>query len=130
VQLRIRDARGRTLVEASQTLPDGRVRRRGLLLSEKRVRGEAWDVAARRGVAEELESAAAGDVALDEASHRVRHVAKDSMSYPGLPTEYEVHSADATVAGLPQLGFQTREPRPGGELVTTWQWQDEPPPDM
>ena len=41
VQLRVRDARGRTLVEAAQALPDGRVRRRGVLLSEKRVGSEA-----------------------------------------------------------------------------------------
>jgi hypothetical protein len=127
VQLRIRDSDGRTLVEASQALPDGRVRRRGLLLSEKRTRGEAWAVAARRGVAEELGSAAPGQVVLDEGSHRVRLVDKDSMSYPGLHTVYEVHAADAAVPGLPQQTFQTREPRPGGELVTTWEWHDQPP---
>ena len=130
MQLRIRDARGRTLVEAAQALPDGRVRRRGVLMSEKRVRGEAWTAAARRGVAEELGTAAPGDVALDEASHAVRSVRKDSMSYPGLATAYEVHCADASVPGLPPHGFQTREPRPGGELVTTWEWRDEPPPDL
>ena len=130
MQLRIRDSRGRTLVEAKQALPDGRVRRRGLLLSEKRVRGEAWVQAARRGVAEELGSAAPAAVALDEASHRVRTVRKVSMSYPGLSTAYEVHTADAAVAGLPEESFETREARPGGELVTTWEWHQQPPPDM
>ena len=117
-------------MEAAQALPDGRVRRRGLLLSEKRVRDEAWAVAARRGVAEELGSAAPEEVTLLEATHRVRHVDKDSMSYPGLHTVYEVHAADAAVPGLPKQTFQTREPRPGGELVTTWEWHDEPPPDL
>ena len=130
MQLRIRDARGRTLGEAAQTLPDGRVRRRGLLLSEKKLRGEAWTVAARRGVAEELGSASPGDVALDEASYRVRLVHKDSMSYPGLRTVYEVHSADAAVPRLPERSFQTREPRPDGELVTSWEWHDQPPPEL
>ena len=130
MQLRIRDPRGRTLVEAQQTLPDGRVRRRGLLLSEKRVRGEPWGAAARRGIAEELGSAAPGGVTLDEASYDVRTVRKGSMSYPGLSTVYEVHTACAAVAGLPGDSFETREPRPGGELVTTWEWHDQPPPDM
>ena len=130
MQLRIRDSRGRTLVEARQTLPDGRVRRRGLMLSEKRVRGEAWVQAARRGIAEELGSASPGASTLDEASHRVRSVRKDSMSYPGLSTTYEVHTADAAVAELPTESFETREPRPGGELVTAWEWHEQPPPDM
>ena len=130
MQLRIRDSRGRTLVEAKQVLPDGRVRRRGLLLSEKRVRGEAWAEAARRGIAEELGCAAPGAVTLDEASHRVRAVRRDSMSYPGLTTMYEVHTAEAAVAGLPEESFETRETRPGGELRTTWEWHEQPPQDL
>lgn len=130
MQLRIRDSRGRTLVEAKQVLPDGRVRRRGLLLSEKRVRSETWAEAARRGIAEELGSAAPGAVALDEASHRVRTVRKDSMSYPGLTTMYEVHTAEAAIAGLPDESFETSEPRPGGELRTTWEWHEQAPADL
>lgn len=45
------------LIEASQRLPDGRVRQRGLPLSEKMIGHEGWRDAALRAVAEELDTA-------------------------------------------------------------------------
>ena len=100
------------LAEASQALPDGRVRRRGLLpLSEKMCAadGGCWRQAAERGVREELGSAAAVQgaassssssspptplVLLDEASYAVESGSvRDAASYPGLPTLYEMHRA-------------------------------------
>lgn len=56
VSVVIRDARGRTLTEARQVLPNGSQRARALPLSEKMLPGEVWEVAAVRGVREELAS--------------------------------------------------------------------------
>jgi hypothetical protein len=131
MQVSVRDARGRILVEASQVLPDGRTRSRSLLLSEKMIAGEAWQGAARRGISEELGSVlgAAPSITLAEGSHAVRAVRKDSQSYPGVLTVYEVSSADAHVEGLPEADrFTTTEPRPPtGQLVTHWEWRETPP---
>jgi len=44
------------LQEAKQQLPDGRVRTRGLPLSEKLLGGESWRGAVERAVQEELGS--------------------------------------------------------------------------
>lgn len=111
------------LAEACQVLPDGRVRKRGLLpLSEKMRAGEGWVEAALRGVREELGSAAAaaraaaggppgataaaapapppGLVALDLPTHSVElGPAREAASYPGLPTLYEVHRARGELSG-------------------------------
>ncbi len=47
-----------------------------------------------------------------------------SNSYPALRTQYTCHRVAGEVAGLPAGPFQTREPRPGGELVSSWVWED------
>jgi hypothetical protein len=31
---------------------------------------------------------------------------------------------NARVTGLPQGAFETREERPGGQLITRWVWRD------
>jgi len=136
MQVAVRDPRhkDRVLVEASQVLPDGRERRREVLLAEKMIDGEDWQDAALRGIAEELGSVL-GDalhVRLRTESHAVRTAAHDSPSYPGIRTEYTIHRVDADVEGLPVDvdGFETREPRPGGkELLTRWEWRMDIPPD-
>jgi hypothetical protein len=127
-------APGLVLVEASQVLPDGRVRRRGMMpLSEKMRAGEDWRAAARRGVREELGSLAAtkltaeatkgdtdspGLVALDEASHSLDvGPVRDALSYPGLPAAYAVHRArgalspEAFAAVLPAALLLSRSRR-------------------
>lgn len=45
------------LIEAGQRLPDGRLRQRGLPLSEKMIGQECWQAAAVRAVSEELATA-------------------------------------------------------------------------
>jgi hypothetical protein len=45
------------LIEAGQRLPDGRLRQRGLPLSEKMIGQEEWQTAAVRAVSEELATA-------------------------------------------------------------------------
>jgi hypothetical protein len=111
------------LAEASQVLPDGRVRRRGLLpLSEKIKGGESWEAAARRGVEEELASAAVADrssqpplVSLDLSSHVVElGPLRDAASYPGLPTRYEVHRAKGKLSAA---AFRRVLPAPDGALL-------------
>ena len=88
LQLTLRDSRGRVLVEASQTLPGGKTRRRNILLSEKMLPSEGWQAAARRAVAEELGSllpaqpGGGGDL-VAPSGHTERFVRKDSPSYPG-----------------------------------------------
>jgi hypothetical protein len=109
------------LAEASQVLPDGRVRRRGLLpLSEKMKGGEeGWEAAARRGVEEELASAATADqsplVSLNLSSHVVElGPLRDAASYPGLPTRYEVHTARGKLSAA---AFARVLPAPDGALL-------------
>ena len=136
MQVAVRDPRhqDRVLVEASQILPDGRERRREVLLAEKMIAGEPWQDAAMRGIAEELGSIL-GDVLyvrLKEDTHSVRTAAHESPSYPGLATQYTIHRVDADVEGLPTDvdSFTTEEPRPGGkQLVTHWEWRRDIPPD-
>ncbi|GBF89803.1 hypothetical protein Rsub_02973 [Raphidocelis subcapitata] len=122
---------GQVLVEASQTRPDGRVRVRGLLpLSEKMVAGEGWREAAVRGVGEELGSVlAAGweaQLALFEDSLEVVRTELTSPSYPGLRTVYTLHRVRGRLPCLPEGPFETREARPGGQLVTRWEWRARP----
>jgi hypothetical protein len=136
IQVAVRDSRhsDRVLVEASQILPDGRERRREVLLAEKMIAGEQWQDAAVRGIAEELGSIL-GDVLyarLKEETHSVRTAAHASPSYPGLSTHYTIHRVDADVEGLPTDvdKFETVEPRAGGTtLVTHWEWRSEIPAD-
>ena len=100
LQLLLRDAAGRVLVEARQEWSDGRVRERGTPLSEKMLGGESWRDAAPRAVAEELGSALAPgyELVVDEATLQVRNVARDSVSYPGLPSLYAMHAVEAALA--------------------------------
>lgn len=132
LQLHVRDRRGRFLVDAAQTLPDGRRRPRELPPSEKLLPHEGWRDAAVRCVAEEFESVLGGADALTlrEGSVTTRCVRRTSPSYPGLASEYDMTCVEAAVEGLPQVDFVTREKRPGGELVTHWEWRDEPPADF
>ena len=60
------------LVEDHQVRPDGTVRRRGVLLSEKLQHGEAWQAAVPRAVREELGTALQpeAEITFDPASCR------------------------------------------------------------
>ena len=116
------------LIETSQILPNGRVRARGLPLSEKMLYREPPLEAARRGIAEELGLAAAGvgvSVVLDSASLTQWREQGESRSYPTLMSHYNLHQLDATVVGLPAGRFQTSEPEPGsgGRLRHIWEWR-------
>lgn len=58
-----------------------------------------------------------------EGSYEQRVEQLSSPSYPGLPTTYTMHRAAAALPCLPRGPFETREQRPGGELVTWWEWR-------
>ncbi|CAI7776511.1 unnamed protein product [Closterium sp. NIES-53] len=108
----VRHARtGKVLLEAMQEMADGTVRSRNRPLSEKMRPAENPLDACRRGILEELGS----DLG---ASHRVSVLAdtlrrqveeRESFSYPGLRSQYEIHVVEAVVEGLPEASFCTVE---------------------
>lgn len=154
LQLRILDESRRVLIEARQEWDCGRVRERGTPLSEKLLRGEDWREAAPRAVAEELGSALRPGYALEVDDSTLRRVAveRDSLSYPGLPSRYLMHSVEARIAnGFPEVGkkksededenenddgggigggeegFTSVEETSRGRLTATWVWRDDYP---
>ncbi|CAI5473415.1 unnamed protein product [Closterium sp. Yama58-4] len=108
----VRHARtGKVLLEALQEMADGTVRSRNRPLSEKMRPAENPLDACRRGILEELGE----DLG---ASHRVSVLAdtlrrqveeRESFSYPGLRSQYEIHVVEAVVEGLPETSFCTVE---------------------
>lgn len=134
--VKIRNSRGALLVESHQLLSDGTVRQRGRPLSEKMRPGETVEEAALRAVAEELGIAASGSVKIVPGSYVVRVEEKASVSYPGLPALYILHSIEAQVESLPKEGeFSTEEMGEGEEELSIgsavfvrkhfWKWIDD-----
>lgn len=122
----------RVLVEATQILPDGRERRRNILLCEKAMGEEDWQVAAIRGIEEELGSILGKvkdkSVKLLKDTFTEHIVQSDSQSYPTLPTFYTYITVDANVTGLPRDSFETIEPRGDDTfLVSKWEWRSKVP---
>ncbi|EXB78382.1 hypothetical protein L484_003244 [Morus notabilis] len=111
VTVRIRDGRDRILIEAHQELSDGTVRSRDRPLSEKMKPFEDVDSAVARAVQEELGSIIGdgGKVMIVPGSYRKTVEERNSVSYPGLPARYELHSVEAFVEGLPDGEFCTEE---------------------
>eukprot|EP00878_Enallax_costatus_P015091 GHUV01015803.1.p1 GENE.GHUV01015803.1~~GHUV01015803.1.p1 ORF type:complete len:150 (+),score=38.91 GHUV01015803.1:484-933(+) len=133
LNLYIQNSQGQVLIEAGQRLPDGRLRQRGLPLSEKMIGSECWQAAAVRAVSEELATALPLDwktqLHIDESSYHQLVEMQESTSYPGLLTQYTCHKVTAQLPCLPQQPFTTSEPRPNGVLTNYWEWQ-EPSPTM
>ena len=128
LSIRVSREDGAVLTEARQRFPDGRERRReDTYVAEKLLPGEAWQDGVRRGVQEELGSAVPDgqslEVDVDAASYARSETSRVSSSYPGLMSHYVCHEVAARVRPLPQEDFETREPRPGGFLVTSWAWK-------
>ncbi|KAL5731425.1 hypothetical protein ACHQM5_004153 [Ranunculus cassubicifolius] len=131
---------GERLVEAYQEMSDGTIRERFRPLSEKMKPGESVEVAAVRGVKEELGSILGEDVEsvvkIVEGSYVEKVEEKESsMSYPGLPGCYVLHSVEAVVEGLPNEDFCTEEgdeyghcDQEAGKAVSVkkhfWKWVD------
>ena len=116
------------LVEALQIFPDGRRRKRGMMLSETLYRHETPLDGAARGLLEELGTvASAARVDLASSSLRTWQEALESPSYPTLRSVYTLHQLDAVVRGLPAVAFATEE---GGHadssqdsMVHVWAWR-------
>ncbi|CAH8334369.1 unnamed protein product [Eruca vesicaria subsp. sativa] len=123
VTVRVIGDNGNILVESHQELSDGSVRERFRPLSEKMKPGESTDEAVFRAVKEELGSVFKGEndvgerVEIVPGTYSRRVEERNSVSYPGLPARYALHSVDATVRGLPEEDFCTEEREYGGELA-------------
>ncbi|WZZ74902.1 hypothetical protein YC2023_086272 [Brassica napus] len=123
VTVRVIGKNGNILVEGRQELSDGSVRERFRPLSEKMKPDETPEEAVFRAVREELGSIFSGEddvvqrVKILPGSYSRRVEEKNSMSYPGLPARYALHSVDATVRGLPEEDFCTEEDECDGETV-------------
>lgn len=92
------------LVEAEQEFFNGQRRFRSQPPSEKIKSGEAIQDAARRCLQEEL-GVAPKKVVLQMESLQQHQTNTNSLSYPGLPSQYNFHLLEAAVAGLPEEDF-------------------------
>ncbi|KAG5381958.1 hypothetical protein IGI04_033428 [Brassica rapa subsp. trilocularis] len=123
VSVRVIGEDGKVLVESHQELSDGSVRERFRPLSEKMKPEETPDEAVFRAIKEELGSIFNGENDVGERikilpgtySRRVEE--RNSLSYPGLPARYALHSVDATVRGLPEEDFCTEEREYDGDAT-------------
>ena len=95
---------GRVLIESVQEFGNGRRRFRNQVPSEKMRPNEPFLEAAVRCLYKEL-GIAANQITFDEATYSEIEIVTDSISYPGLPTQYTFHRMEASVAGLPGEDF-------------------------
>ncbi|CAI9302253.1 unnamed protein product [Lactuca saligna] len=118
VVVRVRDHQNRILIESHQQLSNGDVRNRSRPLSEKMKPGETVEAAVVRAVKEELGSiirVSCSHVSDDDIvkiipnSYSSKVEERLSVSYPGLPACYVLHTVDAFVDGLPDCEFCTEE---------------------
>ncbi|XP_076919390.1 uncharacterized protein LOC143580171 [Bidens hawaiensis] len=147
VVVRVRHPENRVLIESHQELSNGDVRSRSRPLSEKMKPGETVEAAVVRAVKEELGSiirVRVGENKEDETFVRIvpnsyssKVEERASVSYPGLPACYVLHTVDAFVDGLPDSEFCTEEEdeyrnldeKEGSELAVYckkhyWKWVD------
>ncbi len=92
------------LLEAEQELANGQRRFRNQPPSEKIKPGESYTDAARRCFQEELGVRSENVTFLIETYAQIQRES-DSLSYPGLTTEYTFHIVEAQVKGLPDTDF-------------------------
>lgn len=124
VQIIIRQGE-QILVEAEQEFFNGQRRFRNQPPSEKIKPRETVFEAARRCLQEEL-GIPAKDIVLNLATHREHQTNTNSISYPGLPSQYNFHLLEAAVLGLPENDFW-HENEAGGIVDPVkrhrWAWQ-------
>ncbi|MCP4420732.1 MAG: NUDIX domain-containing protein [Chloroflexi bacterium] len=113
------------LVEAEQEFFNGQRRFRNQPPSEKIKPGETVLDAARRCLLEELDVLPA-NVVINLENKQQHQTNTNSISYPGLPSQYNFHLLEAAVSDLPQDDFW-RENKAGGEIDPVkrhrWAWQ-------
>lgn len=111
VQIVIRHE-GYILVEAEQEFFNGQRRSRNQPPAEKIKPGETVYEAAQRCLQEEL-GVPPANVTLHMRSHQQHQTNTNSISYPGLSSQYNFHLLEAAVSGLPDEDFW-RENQAGG----------------
>ncbi|XP_050235848.1 uncharacterized protein LOC126685897 [Mercurialis annua] len=111
VTVRILGKDNTILVESHQELSDGSVRNRFRPLSEKMKPDEDPKAAVFRAIKEELGSIIndGANVRIIDGSYNQKIEERHSLSYPGLPARYLLHSVDVMVDGLPDEEFCTEE---------------------
>ncbi|MCA9917455.1 MAG: NUDIX domain-containing protein [Anaerolineales bacterium] len=113
------------LVEAEQEFVNGQRRFRNQPPSEKVKPEETIEEAAYRCLLEELGILPA-DIILNLASHQEHQTRTNSISYPGLPSQYNFHVLEAAVSGLPEGAFW-RDNQTGDSVDPVrrhrWVWQ-------
>ncbi|WP_420628535.1 NUDIX domain-containing protein [Candidatus Leptofilum sp.] len=113
------------LVEAEQEFANGQRRFRNQPPSEKVKPGESIQDAARRCLQEEL-GLELEAITLDLTTHRQHQTNTNSISYPGLPSQYNFHLLEATVSGLPEGEFWRENETEGSVdpvLRHRWAWR-------
>ena len=116
---------GRRVLEAEQEMEDGRFRPRHHPPSEKIKPGESVQEAALRCLAEELGVEKTAVTFLPHPPTTQHHLA-DSHSYPGLLTEYTLHTIHVAVIGLPTAPFwRDNRAAAQGDPVRRhrWEWE-------
>ncbi|RMG95269.1 MAG: NUDIX hydrolase [Chloroflexi bacterium] len=124
VQLNIRRD-NQVLIEAAQEFCDGRLRHRNQPPSEKMKPGESYIDAALRCCQEEL-GVSPERVQIIPDTHKIIDVETESISYPGLKTQYTFHIVDATIKNLPESAFwKENEVKDKGDPIRRhyWVWQ-------
>jgi len=95
---------GLQLMEVAQEMADGRLRHRSLPPAEKMKTGETVEAGAIRGAEEEL-GVLKTAVSIIGDDHRQKETMRLSPSYPGLLSQYTVHSVKTAVSNLPDDDF-------------------------
>ncbi len=117
---------GATLLELEQVLTNGSRRYRKLPPSEKVKGNEPINRAAVRCLEEEL-GIGRDQINILAEGIETKKVNKESPSYPGLPTQYIVHTIKAHVSGLPIEDFwRENEATFEGDPVSRhlWGWRE------
>ena len=120
-------ANGKILIETAQELSDQRIRERNLPPSEKMKPDESWRFTTIRCVEEEL------GIKPDQIEFVTQSCTpiirqRDSQSYPGLSSQYQIYKVDVLINSLPDHDFWTEEKkgyhRDNAILRHHWSWKD------
>ncbi len=111
------------LIEGEQQFRGNQNRYRGIPLSEKMKPGETPVGAALRGIEEELR-VKRERVTIFDSSSEPQTTLRESPSFPGLRSQYNVHTVEVQIENLPDQTFWTDElPENSSDPVKRHQWQ-------